>query len=231
MKESGSKIPNGIELIQRAESLIEKESVLTLATAEDRIAWAAPVYFVYIKSKFYFFSSPDSRHIKEALQSGQAAATIFLPASSWEDIKGIQMTGMVETGFNVLESMNAVSFEQYIIDDEIIGASCNLLKGICVDEEHLAFDTVKQAGPGGHYLMSPHTLKHMRSEYFEGNGISHTGSRSSCEKKGGQDTWNRANEMAKSVIYKDTLPKINKEIEAKIRGQFNIALDIGHDAY
>ena len=130
----------------------------------------------------------------------------------------------------MLESMNAVSFEQYIIDDEIIGASCNLLKGICVDEEHLAFDTIKQAGPGGHYLMSPHTLKHMRSEYFEGNGISHTGNRSSWEKKGGQDTWKRANEMAKSVIYKDTIPKINKEIEAKIRGQFNIALDIGNDA-
>lgn len=108
MKETGSKIPNDIELIQRAESLIEKESVLTLATAEDRMAWAAPVYFVYLNSKFYFFSSPDSRHIREALQSGQAAATIFLPASSWQDIKGIQMTGMVETGFNMLESMKAV---------------------------------------------------------------------------------------------------------------------------
>ena len=81
-----------------------------------------------------------------------------------------------------MESMNAVAFEQYIIDDEIIGASCNLLKGIVVDEEHLAFETIKQVGPGGHYLMSPHTLKHMRSEYFEGNGISDTGNRSTWER-------------------------------------------------
>ncbi len=129
----------------------------------------------------------------------------------------------------MLESMNAVAFEQYIIDDEIIGASCNLLKGICVDEEHLAFDTIKQVGPGGHYLMSPHTLKHMRSEYFEGNGISDTGNRSTWEKRGCKDTWQRANEMAKSVIYNDNIPKINKDIEAKIRDQFNIALDIGND--
>ena len=57
MKENGSTIPNEIELIQRAESLIEKESVLTLATADDRMAWAAPVYFVYVKSRFYFFSA------------------------------------------------------------------------------------------------------------------------------------------------------------------------------
>jgi trimethylamine--corrinoid protein Co-methyltransferase len=125
----------------------------------------------------------------------------------------------------MLESMNSVAFEQYIIDDEIIGASCNLLNGICVDEEHLAFDTIKQVGPGGHYLMSPHTLKHMRTEYFQGNGISHTGNRSAWEKRGSKDTWQRANEMAKSVIYNDTPPKISRAIELKIRDQFDIALE------
>ncbi len=130
----------------------------------------------------------------------------------------------------MLESMNSVAFEQYIIDDEIIGASCSLLNGICVDEDHLAFDTIKQAGPGGHYLMSPHTLKHMRSEYFQGNGISHTGNRSVWEKKGSKNTWQRANEMARSVIYNDAPPKISKDIEIKIRDQFDIALNIGRNA-
>jgi hypothetical protein len=108
MNEREHHIPKDIELTKRTESLIENESVLTLATAADHMAWAAPVYFVYLKSKFYFFSSPDSRHIKETLQSGQAAGTIFKPASAWQDIKGIQMTGIVETGINMLESMQAV---------------------------------------------------------------------------------------------------------------------------
>ena len=108
MNERGPHIPKDTELTQRAESLLENESVLTLATAEGHMAWVAPVYFVYLKSKFYFFSSPDSQHIKEALQSGQAAATIFQPASAWQDIKGIQMTGRVETGVNLLESIQAV---------------------------------------------------------------------------------------------------------------------------
>jgi len=131
----------------------------------------------------------------------------------------------------MLESMSAVAYEQYIIDDEIIGASCKLLKGICVDEEHLAFDAIKQTGPGGHYLMSSHTLEHLRSEYFEGSGISHTGNRNDWEEGGCQDTWQRANEMAKSVIYNDTIPKIDKDIEAEIRDRFDIALDIGNDAH
>ncbi|CAD7840231.1 MAG: Trimethylamine methyltransferase family protein [Olavius algarvensis Delta 4 endosymbiont] len=128
----------------------------------------------------------------------------------------------------MLESMNAVALEQYIIDDEIIGASCSLLKGIQVDTEHLAFEAIKDVGPGGHYLMSPHTLKHMRSEYFAGNGISHTGSRSSWEKDGCRDAWQRANERARAVVYADTVPRINQDIEVRIRAQFDVALDIGH---
>ena len=131
----------------------------------------------------------------------------------------------------MLESMNSVAYEQYIIDDEIIGASCNVLKGISVDEDHLAFDTIKQVGPGGHYLMSPHTLKHMRSEYFQGNGISHTGNRSIWEKTGGRDTWQRANKMAKSIIYNDTLPKINRDIEIRIRDKFDIAPELGNSPF
>jgi trimethylamine---corrinoid protein Co-methyltransferase len=128
----------------------------------------------------------------------------------------------------MLESMNAVAYEQYIIDDEIIGASCNLLKGIPVDEDHLAFDAIKTVGPGGHYLMSPHTMKHLRTEYYEGNGISHTGNRSAWEKDGSHDTWQRANEMAKAVI-KDEIPaKLDEDIQKIIKEKFDIALNISN---
>jgi len=124
----------------------------------------------------------------------------------------------------MLESMNAVAYEQYIIDDEIIGGSCALLKGITVDEEHLAFDAIQETGPGGHYLMSDHTMKHLRTEYFEGNGISHTGNRKSWEEEGSQDTWQRANKMAKAVVFDETPPKLDSDLEKIIRAKFNIAL-------
>ncbi len=178
-----------------------------------------------------------SRHINipNYASSGLSDSKIPDAQAGWEKAFTTLLAVMggnnyIHHAAGMLESMNAVAFEQYIIDDEIIGASCNLLNGICVDEEHLAFDTIKQVGPGGHYLMEPHTLKHLRSEYFKGNGISHTGNRSDWEKEGSKDTWQRANEMAKSIIYKDSIPKINKDIEAKIRDQFNIALDINSDA-
>jgi len=81
---------------QAALALIQAESTLTLATAGESGPWSAPVYFVCINGSFYFFSSPQSRHIRQALGSGKAAASLFHPADSWQAIRGIQMPGTVE---------------------------------------------------------------------------------------------------------------------------------------
>lgn len=75
--------------------LINEQSTMTLATARDNTAWAAPVYYVFYKSAFFFFSDPASRHIAEAAESGQAAAAIYPYADSWQGIKGIQMSGRI----------------------------------------------------------------------------------------------------------------------------------------
>jgi uncharacterized protein YhbP (UPF0306 family) len=68
---------------------------MTIATASENNAWAAPVYYVNIGFCFYFFSNPESRHIKETLSSGQAACTIHAERSSWEELCGLQMAGRV----------------------------------------------------------------------------------------------------------------------------------------
>jgi hypothetical protein len=75
--------------------LIEEQTTMALATSGGNTAWAAPVYYVFSNGSFYFFSDPASRHIREALTSGQAASTIYAPASSWQEIRGIQMSGVV----------------------------------------------------------------------------------------------------------------------------------------
>lgn len=91
-------------------SLINSQSTMALATARDNCAWTAPVYFVFHKTAFYFFSSPDSRHISEALDSGQASAAIYASVDSWQDIKGIQMSGRIRSaglGLASLQALNA----------------------------------------------------------------------------------------------------------------------------
>jgi hypothetical protein len=66
---------------------------MTLATATGGDPWAAPVYYVYHGQGFCFFSDPEARHIRESVDGGRAAAAVFASASTWQDIRGIQMAG------------------------------------------------------------------------------------------------------------------------------------------
>ena len=89
--------PDDQALKKLAVDLIEGQSTMTLATAKGNVAWSAPVYYVFFKSCFYFFSDPTSRHIQESLASGQASCSIYANASTWQEIRGIQMSGQIET--------------------------------------------------------------------------------------------------------------------------------------
>jgi uncharacterized protein YhbP (UPF0306 family) len=92
----------------RARELIDSQSTMALATARKGEAWTAPVYYVFYQGGFYFFSAPDSRHILESGESGQAAAAIYPFVSSWRDIRGVQMAGRIKKAGPGLKALRAV---------------------------------------------------------------------------------------------------------------------------
>lgn len=92
-----------------AVELIQDQSTLTLATADASGPWSAPVYFVLFDDRFYFFSSPRSRHIQQAELSGQAAASLFADTESWQAIRGIQMKGKIERVRSIPLSLSVVA--------------------------------------------------------------------------------------------------------------------------
>ena len=96
------------ELKGRAMRLVEGQTTMTLATATGDKAWAAPVYFVFVNSAFYFLSAPASRHVKEALQSKQASSAIYASASTWREIRGLQMTGYIQVVDAGLEAIQVL---------------------------------------------------------------------------------------------------------------------------
>lgn len=99
---------NKDECRTRAEVLVKEQSTMTLATSGGDEAWAAPVYYTFRKSSFYFFSDPSSRHILESLKSGQASAAIYADSTSWEGIRGIQMSGKIAPVPVGLEAVDAI---------------------------------------------------------------------------------------------------------------------------
>jgi trimethylamine--corrinoid protein Co-methyltransferase len=50
--------------------------------------------------------------------------------------------------------------------DEIIGQVKRIVRGIPVDEDHLAVDVVDEVGPGGNYLTTKHTMKYFKDEIW-----------------------------------------------------------------
>ena len=66
----------------------------------------------------------------------------------------------------MLDSGNSISYEQYIIDNEVIGMVQRILAGISVTEETLGLSVIERVGPGGNYVTEDHTIDHMMDEFF-----------------------------------------------------------------
>ncbi len=161
--------------------------------------------------------------------SGLSDAKIPDAQAGWEKAftTGLAVMGgcnYIHHAAGMLESMACVAYEQYVIDDEIIGQACKILEGIPTDEEHLGFEAIRAAGPGGNYLVSQHTFDHLRTEYFQGNGVSDKGNRDQWVKSGELSARDRAIGIVRGILDRPEEPKIDPEIEKDIRRDFKVFL-------
>ena len=123
-------------------------------------------------------------------------------------------------GGGVLESGMTLSLEQIVMNEEMIGMARRLLSGIQVDEEHIGLDAIKAVGPGGTFLTSPHTFKHMRTEYFYGNGVTDRSQRQKWEVKGSKDARQRAGDIARKILELPDPLYIPADLDDKLKKAF-----------
>lgn len=64
----------------------------------------------------------------------------------------------------ILQYFMAMSYEKFMVDDEIAGMVLRYLKGFDFDEEKFAIDVIAEVGPGGHFLTQKHTRKNHKTE-------------------------------------------------------------------
>ncbi len=57
------------------------------------------------------------------------------------------------------------SLELLVLCNEFIGQIRRMMQGIVVDDEHLAVDAIDRVGPGGSFLIDPHTLSHYKENW------------------------------------------------------------------
>jgi trimethylamine--corrinoid protein Co-methyltransferase len=115
-----------------------------------------------------------ARYYKLPVRGGGAVCDAKSPdaQASYESMMSLSMAQACGINFvlhsaGILESYNCMSYEKFIIDDEICGMVKRIQRGIEVNPDTLALDVIKEVGPGGHFLDKDHTFKHFRTEFYQ----------------------------------------------------------------
>lgn len=102
-------------------------------------------------------------------------------------------------GMGHIDMLHSVSYEQAVIDDEIVGALDRIVQGIEFTEDTLAIELIEKVGMGGNYLKEIHTAKHYAKEDSIIT-ISDKRERRKWEKLGSKDLTERASEKVKEIL-------------------------------
>ena len=120
----------------------------------------------------------------------------------------------------LMEFALTACYEKYVIDNEILGMLMRAVEGIKVNDDTLAFDIIKEVGPGGNFVTAKHTRRFMRSEHYQ-PCLSDRDSREEWEAGGGKDIWERAAQRVEEIIDNHNwslTPAIRQRVLSEIAG-------------
>lgn len=182
-------------------------AVMDMATAQS--SYNAPEYYLAYTasldmSKFYglpswgYAGTTDSQ-----IPDGQAmmeASMLTLISSLWRASLNHDV-GYHDFGL-------AGSFEMVVIMDEVIGMSHRFSNGFPLGEEEMAAGPIAEVGPGGNFLVHPHTLKHFRTAQWRPELLSRSGYER-WKQEGSKTLLERAHEKVEALLSNhvvDSLP-------------------------
>lgn len=108
------------------------------------------------------------------------------------------------------------SFEQMVLDAELLEMMGRFFSGVVVDEGTLALEVMAHVVAGGHFLGEEHTRKHFKSEFYF-PVLADTDAYESWVKKGSKDVYARASERYKKLLATYQKPPIDAALEAELQ--------------
>lgn len=120
----------------------------------------------------------------------------------------------------ILGSYIAMSFEKFIIDEEVCGMVRQMLKPIDITDESIDTEMISQVGPGGQYLTNPKTFKLCRTEFFLPDLMART-NYDSWTASGRKKTHELADEKVSQRLAKYEKPDIDPSIELELTEYVN----------
>jgi len=137
---------------------------------------------------------------------------------------GLAGGNYVHHAAGMIESMLGVSYEKFVIDNDVIGMVTRAMRGIEVDEDSLALDVIKEVGPGNDFLTQRHTIEKSRSEEIYRPAVLDRENRNRWQEEGTRDTRSRARNRARAILEDSKGNLIPEEVDTKIRERYKIFL-------
>ncbi len=166
----------------------------------------------FYKLPFYATGGMTDSKVLDAQCGYESAFTSLLCA--------LAGANFIHDAAGLMEFALTACYEKYVIDNEILGMMMRAVEGITVNDDTLAFDLIKQVGPGGNFVTAKHTRRFMRSEHYQPT-LSDRNWRDEWEARGSKTTWERAAEKVKEIIvhHKYRLPAdIRQQVLSEIAG-------------
>jgi len=115
----------------------------------------------------------------------------------------------------LMESCLLCSYEQYVIDNEMLGMVARILEGIQVTPETLSFDQIKETGPRGNFMGLRHTLDHIKKEHYLPRLFDRS-TYDTWEERGAKDIREVAREKAREILATHQVEPLPKEAQEEL---------------
>ncbi|NBU14611.1 MAG: methyltransferase [Alphaproteobacteria bacterium] len=106
-------------------------------------------------------------------------------------------------------------FEKMVIDADLIGMISEFLRPLSFSDDDLAFDAMKEVGPGGHFFGCEHTQSRYRNAFFSPM-ISDWRNYETWREAGSPTAYDKANRLYKEKLASFTPPPIDDAIKAEL---------------
>ncbi|MEO2172038.1 MAG: trimethylamine methyltransferase family protein [Acidimicrobiales bacterium] len=115
-----------------------------------------------------------------------------------------------------LEGGLVMGYEKFMMDADHLGMLVRLMQGLVVDDDSLAADGFREAGPGTAHLGTAHTLGHFATANFD-SALADTSSFEQWTEDGAQDMARRANGRWKQALADYEPPALDPSIDAELQ--------------
>ncbi|MDD5598430.1 MAG: trimethylamine methyltransferase family protein, partial [Victivallaceae bacterium] len=116
----------------------------------------------------------------------------------------------------ICQTTSVISSLQLILDNECVGMVKRFMRNFEINEETIAFDVVKEVGPGGNFLEQMHTAEHFRNEHWQPS-LFNRKTYHGWLQSGGMTDLDKARDIYYEIMKKDDPePKIDEASEKEL---------------